>query len=60
LLTIIHAIITVEAAGDGFFTPGKGYQESYDAGLTWQCPTKAYPNITCAVSLSIELTLIPS
>jgi hypothetical protein len=26
------------AAGDGFFTPGKGYQESYDAGLTWQCP----------------------
>lgn len=26
------------AAGDGFTTPGKGYQESYDGGLTWQCP----------------------
>jgi len=26
------------AAGDGLFTPGKGYQESYDGGLSWQCP----------------------
>ena len=26
------------AAGDGLFTPGKGYQESADGGLTWQCP----------------------
>lgn len=26
------------AAGDGLFTPGRGYQESHDAGKTWQCP----------------------
>ncbi|QBD74841.1 glycosyl hydrolase [Ktedonosporobacter rubrisoli] len=26
------------AAGDGFSHPGKGYQESYDAGLSWQYP----------------------
>ena len=26
------------AAGDGFSQPGKGYQESYDGGLTWQYP----------------------